>query len=86
MNLKTLERSLRVNLFGPGPRLMKKEFTGPRSHKFSETQVLDHFSCPMYPHTTRCNVLAEFQDIQESPQLLCDFAAINTHVTQQAAR
>jgi len=24
MNLKTLERYLRVNLFGPGPRLMKK--------------------------------------------------------------
>ena len=24
---------LRVNLLGPGPRLMKKEFTGPRSHK-----------------------------------------------------
>jgi len=22
-----------VNLLGPGPRLMKKEFTGPRSHK-----------------------------------------------------
>ena len=24
---------LRVNLLGSGPRLMKKEFTGPRSHK-----------------------------------------------------
>jgi len=21
------------NLFGPGPRVIKKEFTGPRSHK-----------------------------------------------------
>ena len=31
--LKKMERYLRVNLFGPGPRLMKKEFTGPRSHK-----------------------------------------------------
>jgi len=28
-----MERYLRVNLLGPGPRLMKKEFTGPRSHK-----------------------------------------------------
>ena len=28
-----LERYLRVNLLGPGPRLIKKEFTGPRSHK-----------------------------------------------------
>jgi len=28
---------LRVNLLGPGPRLIKKEFTGPRSHKGWET-------------------------------------------------
>ena len=28
-----MERYLRVNLLGPGPRLMKKEFTGSRSHK-----------------------------------------------------
>jgi len=28
-----MERYLRVNLLGPGPRLMKKEFTRPRSHK-----------------------------------------------------
>ena len=27
-----MERYLRVNLLGPGPHLMKKEFTGPRSH------------------------------------------------------
>jgi hypothetical protein len=32
--LKTkLERYLRVNLLGPGPRLVKQEFTGPRSQK-----------------------------------------------------
>jgi len=37
MNLNKLERYLRVNLLGPGPRLMKKEFTGPRSHKVWET-------------------------------------------------
>jgi len=37
MNLKKMERYLRVNLLGPGPRLMKKEFTVPRSHKGSET-------------------------------------------------
>ena len=30
---KKLERYLRVNLLGTGPRLIKKEFTGPRSHK-----------------------------------------------------
>jgi len=32
-----MERYLRVHLLGPGPRLMKKEFTGPRSHKGWET-------------------------------------------------
>ena len=31
--LKKMERYLRVNLLGPGPHLMKKEFTGPLSHK-----------------------------------------------------
>ena len=39
MNLKKLERYLGVNLLGPGPRLIKKEFTGPRSHKVWETLV-----------------------------------------------
>ena len=28
-----MDRYLWVNLLGPGPRLMKKEFTGPRSHR-----------------------------------------------------
>jgi hypothetical protein len=31
--LKHLERYLGMNLLGPDPRLMKKEFSGPRSHK-----------------------------------------------------
>jgi len=35
--LKKIEMYLRVNLLGPGHRLMKKEFTGPRSHKGWET-------------------------------------------------
>jgi len=39
MNFKKLERYLRVNLLGPGPRLIKKGFTGPRSHKGWETLV-----------------------------------------------
>jgi len=34
-----MERYLRVNMLGPGPRLMKKEFTGPRYHKDRETLV-----------------------------------------------
>jgi hypothetical protein len=29
MDFKTLERYLRANLLGPGPRLIKKECTGP---------------------------------------------------------
>jgi hypothetical protein len=34
MNLKKkLEKYLHVNLLGPGPRLIKKELTGQRSHK-----------------------------------------------------
>ena len=33
MNLKKLEKYLRVNLLGPGPRLMKHEFTVPRFHE-----------------------------------------------------
>jgi len=37
MNLKKMESYLRVNLLGPGPPLIKKEFTGPRSHKSWET-------------------------------------------------
>ena len=37
--LKKLERYLRVNLLEPGPRLIKKEFIGPRSHNGSETLV-----------------------------------------------
>ena len=31
--LKKMERYLRVNLLGTGPRLMEKEFTGPRSDR-----------------------------------------------------
>jgi len=34
---KKLEWYWRVNLLGPGPRLMRKEFTGLRSHKGWET-------------------------------------------------
>ena len=40
--LKKMERYLRVNLSGPGPRLMKKEFTRPRSHKGRETLLWSH--------------------------------------------
>jgi len=37
--LKKIERYIRVNLLGPGLRPMKKEFTGPRSHKSWETLI-----------------------------------------------
>ena len=33
MNFKKMERYVRVNLLGPGPRLMKEEFTGLRAHE-----------------------------------------------------
>jgi hypothetical protein len=34
-----MEKYLRVNLLGPGPSLIKKEFTGQRSHKSFDTLV-----------------------------------------------
>jgi len=36
---KKLERYLRVTSLGPGPCLVKKEFTGPWSHKGWETRL-----------------------------------------------
>jgi len=39
MNFKKMGRYLRVSLLGPDPRLIKKEFTGPRSHERWETLV-----------------------------------------------
>jgi len=44
MNLKKLERYLRVNFLGLGPRLIKKEFTGPRSDKGWETLFYSTYS------------------------------------------
>ena len=59
MNLKKkMERYLRVNLLGPGPRLMKKEFTGPgltkaekhcsRIHKSSTPELNGGRTSPRY--------------------------------------
>jgi len=40
---------MRVNLLGPGPRLMKKEFTGTRSHKGWETLLYTvYFICKLF--------------------------------------
>ena len=33
MSFKKVESYIQVNLLGPGPRPMEKEFTGPQSHK-----------------------------------------------------
>jgi hypothetical protein len=41
---RILERYLRVILSGPGPHLMKKEFTGPQSHKGRETLVYSTYT------------------------------------------
>ena len=51
--LKKLERYLRVNLFGPGPRLIKKEFTRPRSHKVWETMGKTTGESDMIPGSGR---------------------------------
>jgi hypothetical protein len=37
--LKNMGRYLRVNLLEPGPRLMEKEFTGPRSQNSEEKNI-----------------------------------------------
>jgi hypothetical protein len=37
MNLKKIGKVFTSKFVGPGSRLMKKEFTGPRSHKGWET-------------------------------------------------
>jgi len=52
--LKKTERYLRVTLLWPGPRLMKKEFTGPRSHKVWETlfYIKEYAICSIL--TLRC--------------------------------
>ena len=42
-----MESYLRVNLLGPGPRLLKKEFTGPPSHKGWETLLYTDLFCPL---------------------------------------
>ena len=46
-----MERYLRVNLLGPGPRLMKKEFTEPTSHKSWET--LHERNVPKWRYSAR---------------------------------
>ena len=52
--LKNLERYLQVNLLGPGPCLIKKEFTGPRSHKGWETLTSRTETFESTYKTTRC--------------------------------
>jgi len=44
MNLKKSGRYLRVNLLGPGPLLIKKEFTGPIAicHGYVVFVILEH--------------------------------------------
>ena len=49
--LKKMERYLRVNLLGPDLRLMKKEFTGPRSHKGLRSTALGRLT------VLRCAIL-----------------------------
>ena len=47
MNLKNLEIYLRVNLLGPGPRLMKKEFTRPGvSQRLRHTALVSNRTGP----------------------------------------
>jgi len=51
---KKLERCLRVNLLGPGSRVVKKEFTAPLSHKARETQV---YITALFQDKTPCTLV-----------------------------
>jgi hypothetical protein len=59
---KKLERYLRVNLLGPGPPLMKKEFTGLQSHRglkkwyIAFSQWLEKERFKLYPQVFVVNV------------------------------
>jgi len=52
--LKKMERYLRVNLLGPGPRLTKKKFTRPWSHKDCSIQTM---SLDLYPITAHAKLI-----------------------------
>jgi len=58
---------LRVNLLGPGPRLMKKEFTGPRSHKGWETlpytNLEEAFLCLHSEHDFVDDILLYYEEV-----------------------
>jgi len=64
-----MEMYLRVNLLEPGPRLMKKEFTGPRSHKGWETLVYSICSCSHENST-----ILSIQNIGAASLLRCNFS------------
>ena len=53
MNLKKLERYLRVNLLGPGPRLIKKNLPGRCLTKVEKHWTRTHFAqiTPCVPGT-----------------------------------
>jgi hypothetical protein len=65
MNLKNLERYLRVNLLGPGgPSSCEKEFTGPRSHKGWETLLYAIRFYHHHPPTTTINMNHDPKDLR----------------------
>jgi len=71
MNLKKMERYLRANLLGPGPRLMKKEFTGPRAHRSWETLLYNttqNTALQHYTKHTACKQHAFFKTICYQPR------------------
>jgi len=65
--LKKMERYLRVNLLGPGPRLMKKEFTWPRSRQRLRNTALEAL-WPFKP--PRPQVLQQYASPWRSPEFL----------------
>jgi len=61
MNVKKLEKYLRVNLLRPGPCFIKKEFTGPRSQRLRNTVLSNCNKYRFMVTNFRCVVLAQLR-------------------------
>jgi len=63
--LKKMERYLRINLLGPRPRHVKKEPTGPRSHKGWEILL--------YVTQSRCLLSQQTCDATRNEHFFCSW-------------
>ena len=80
--LKKMESYLEVNPLGPGPRLVKKEFTGPRSHRGWETPLWAFMVCSRVNFTFTFTYQAVFGKRTSSYELY--WQPVHTKVWQSA--